>query len=252
MALKPVLEEARERFHGIVAEHQLGGERVKVTIEPLSAKEAIGAPSRQDFALLEGKEVMIEARFKGSFGQAFTDQPHNFTGPLKNVLSLSLNTKDNRAIFVATLNSVTSHLGIVTGVRHCRDKEPEECGSQIAQNILTRFGRIKVGMVGYQPAILENLIRSFGVYNVRCSDLNPNNIGSLKFGSKIWDGRSENIKLIRWCDLLLATSSAIVNNTFDGIREEVISQGKQLIMFGVTGAGVSVLLGLDRVCFFAH
>jgi hypothetical protein len=252
LALKPILDEVKEKLQTILAKHQLGNETVRVTIGPLSVKQAIGSPGRQDFALPEGREVMIEAQFKGSFGQAFTDQPHNFSGLLKDVLSLSLNTNKERAIFVATLNAVTADLGMVSGVRHCRDEEPEKCGPEIAQYILTNFGRVKIGLVGLQSAILENLVSSLGPHNVQCSDLNPKNVGSYKFGVEIWDGRTGNRKLTRWCDLLLVTSSAIVSNTFDGIREEAISRGKRLVMFGVTGAGVSALLGLERLCFFAH
>jgi len=252
LALKPVLEEAREKIQKIITDQRLDDEPVQITVGTLTTKQAIGNPSRQDFALLEGKEVMIEAQFKGSYGQAFTDQPHDFTGLLKDVMSLKLETKDNRAIFVATLNAVAAQLGIATGARHCRDEEPEKCGAEIARYILTNYGRVKVGMVGYQPAILENLVDTFGADNVKCTDLNPKNIGSLKFGAEIWDGRNETEKLIKWCDLLLATSSTIVNNTFDGIRDEAVSQGKRLINFGVTGAGVSALLGLERVCFQAH
>ena len=252
MALKPVLEEARGKFQTIIANHRLGDETVWVTIEPLSTKQAIGSPSRQDFALLEGREVMIEAQFKGSFGQAFTDQPRNFTGSLKDVLNLNLHTNDDRAIFMATLNAVTAHLGMATGVRHCHDEEPEECASQIAQYILTNSGRVKVGLIGLQPAILENLVFTFGGNNVRCTDLNPKNVGSRKYGAEIWDGQTEIKKLIRWCDLPLVTSSTIVNNTFDSIRAEAVSLGKQIVTFGVTGAGISALLGLDRVCFKSH
>ena len=252
MALKPVLEEAREKLQKIIENHRLGDEPVQITIGTLTTKQAIGTPSRQDFALLEGKEVMIEAQFKGSYGQAFTDKPHDFTGLLKDVMSLRLETSDNRAIFVATLNAVAAYLGMVTGVRHCRDEEPEKCGAEIARYILTNCGRVRIGMVGYQPAILENLVGIFGADSVRCTDLNSKNVGLLKFGAEIWDGRNETERLIKWCDLLLFTSSTIVNNTFDSIRAEAVSQGKQLIIFGVTGAGVSALLDLERVCFQAH
>jgi len=252
LVLKPVLEEARDKLQTIIANQRLGDEPVQVTIGTLSARQAIGSPRRKDYALLEGKEVMIEAQFRGSFGQAFTNQPHDFAGLLKDVLKLRLNTNYDRAIFVATLNAVTAHLGMATGVRHCRNKEPEECAAQIAQYVLTNFGRVKIGMVGYQPAILENLATTLGANNVRCTDLNPKNIDSQKFGAEIWDGRSENTKLARWSDILLVTSSTTTNDTFDAIRAEADLQGKRLIIFGVTGAGVSALLGLERVCFQSH
>lgn len=252
MALKPVLEEAKEKFQAIIADNRLGDETVRVTIGPLSARQAIGNPNRQDFPLLEGREVMIEAQFKGSFGQAFTDQPGNFTSSLKNVLNLKLHTSNDRAIFVATLNAVTAHLGMANRVRHCRDEEPEECALQIAQHILTNSGRVTIGLIGLQPAILENLVLTFGGNNVRCTDLNPQNAGSRKYGAEIWDGKTETKELISWCDLPLVTSSTIVNDTFDSIRAEAAAQGKKIVIFGVTGSGISALLGLDRVCFKAH
>jgi uncharacterized protein (DUF4213/DUF364 family) len=252
LALKPVLEEARGKIGKIITDRRFGNEAVQVKIGTLTTKQAIGNPSRRDFALLEGREVMIEAKFKGSYGQAFTDQPHEFSGSLNDVMNMGLETNGNRAAFVATLNAVTAHLRMVTGVRHCRDEEPEKCAAEIARHILTNCGKLKIGMVGYQPAILESLVSTFGADSVRCTDLNPGNVGSLKFGTEIQDGRNETERLISCCQVLLVTSSTIVNNTFDGIRAEAISQGKRLINFGVTGAGTSALLGLDRVCFQAH
>jgi uncharacterized protein (DUF4213/DUF364 family) len=248
----PILDLIKENFSAIVNDRGLGEEDVQIIIAPRSAREAIGNPKREDYALLEGKEVMIEARFRDSCGQAFTDRPQDFYGPLKDVLNLSLDTKNNRAMFTATLNAVSAHLGLATGVRHCRDEEPEECAAEIAKNLLGRFGKIKIGLVGYQPAILEHLIRDFGINKVRCTDLNPKNIGLYKFGVEIWSGRTETGTLITWSDLVLVTSSSLVNNTFDAIHQETISQEKHLIIFGVTGAGACALTGVERLCFNAH
>lgn len=252
MAVKNTLEQAKDKFQRIVADNYLGDEEVLVTVGVLSPKQAIGTPNRQDYALLEGKEVMIEAQFKEGFGQAFTDQPGGFTGHLNDILSLSLATSQERAIFIATLNAVMAHLGMVTWLRHCHDEEPEECARQIAEYILNKFGKVKVGLIGLQPAILEKLVKTFGPANIHCTDLNSKNIGSPKYGAEIWDGRTETSRLISWCDVLLVTSSTIVNNSFDDISKDALKLGKPLIIFGVTGAGVSTLLGLERVCFSAH
>jgi uncharacterized protein (DUF4213/DUF364 family) len=252
LAIRPVLEELAEKLREIIAARRLGDEVVQVSVGTLTAEQAIGRPRRRDFALLEGKEVMIEAAFRGSFGQAFTDRPHDFTGSLNDVLALGLSTSENRAIFIAALNSVTAHLGMARGMRHCRDEEPEECARQIARHISNESGRVRVGMVGLQPAILENLVLTFGAENVRCTDLNPRNKGSRKYGAEIWDGRTWTGRLIGRSDLLLVTSSTMVNNTFDDINKEAVSQGKPLIIFGVTGAGAAALLGLKRLCFQPH
>ena len=106
--------------------------------------------------------------------------------------------------------------------------------------------------MGYQPAILENLINTFSTEKVRCTDLNPKNIGSQRYGAKIWDGGTDTERLISWCDIVLATSSTIVNDTFDGIKAKADAKSKKLIIFGVTGAGVSALLGFERLCFQTH
>ena len=167
-------------------------------------------------------------------------------------MGLSLNMNNNRAIFIATLNAVTARLNLVTRTRHCHDEEPEECASQIAQHIMTDAGNIKVGLIGLQPAILMNLAHTFGIDKVCCTDLNINNIGSRKYGVEIWDARKETEKLIKRCDLALVNGSTIANNTFDEIREMAILKGKRLIIYGVTGAGVSALVGLEILCFQPH
>jgi len=250
--MKPALEEAGEKLRGLVEKHSLADEHVEVTVGTLTTKQAIGTPSRKDYPLLEGREVMIEAQFRDSYGQAFTDRPHDFSGSLRDILSRELTTNDDRAIFVATTNAVLSYLQMVTGVRHCRDEEPEECAAEIAQYILKEIGSVKAGLAGCQPAILENLAKVFGPDNVRCTDMNPNNIGVIKAGVELWDGKTRTSDLIDWCDLLLVTSSTLVNGTFDAIRGEADARNKRLIIFGVTGSGIAALLGLERLCYRAH
>ena len=252
MAMIPILQEVKRDFSKLVSQHQLGKQRVQVTVKTLTPQQAIGNPSRRDFPILEGREVIVEALFKESFGQAFTDRPQSFSGTIDELLNLNLDTSGNRAIFIASLNALTTYLGIATGVRHCRDDEPERCGLQIASELKKRFGDTKIGMIGLQPAILQNLSQSFGAENVRCTDLNPKNIGVNRFGIKIWDGKTDTAKLINWCHLLLATSSSLSNGTFDNIHKEATSAGKHLMLFGVTGAGVCALIGLERICFFGH
>jgi uncharacterized protein (DUF4213/DUF364 family) len=252
LALIPILEEVKERLSEIITAHQLGGESVWVKIGPLPKEQAIGTPGRQDYALLEGQEVMIEAQFRESPGQAFTDQPRTFEGTINDVQRLKMDIPGDRAVFISALNAVTAYLGIATRVRHCRNDEPEQCGRHIAEHILETYGKPRIGMIGYQPAILENLVQSFGTQNVMCSDLNPRNINSTKFGIEIWDGKTQTDNLVARSDLLLVTGSTAANDTLDDIRQNTSSQGKKLIVFGVTGAGVCAFLGLERICPFGH
>lgn len=250
--MKSTIEEVKAKFRRIVAEHNFGDETVEVTIGTLTPRQAIGNPSRRDYPLLKGREVMIEARFRDSVGQAFTDRPSEYRSPLNGILNMALNSNERRAVFTATLNAVTAYLGLAKGIRHCHDEEPEECAREMAQHLLDSYGKVRIGMIGYQPAILENLVDTFGPDNVRCTDFNLKNIGEERHRIIIWDGRTATEKLIGWSDIVLATSSTIVNDTYDGIKTLADSGGKRLIIFGVTGAGVAALFGLERLCFQPH
>ena len=244
--MKQILAELTDKFQSIVAENKLGDEKVRVSIGTLTPQQAIGSPTRQDFPILIGREVMIEASFRDSYGQAFTDRPHEFSGDLRDVLGLSLENNEDRAVFVATLNAVMAYLGMVDRVRHCRNEEPEECAGDIARYILNNYGKVKVGLIGLQPAILEKLALNLGPEKVHCTDLNPKNVNSGKSGVEIWDGGTDTSKLIEWADLLLVTSSTIVNGTFDEIWQGAVARGKRLIIFGVTGAGAASRPVCDR------
>jgi hypothetical protein len=248
----PVLHNARDKLLDIITENDLNRETILVKIGQLTPEDAIGITQRKDFPILEGKEVIVEAGYRDSYGHAFTSYPRNFKGTLEEVISLDLNVSGNRAVFVSTLNAVTAELGFTSGSRHCRNDEPERCGVRLAEEMLNRFGTVKVGLVGLQPAILENLSLTFGSGNVRCTDLNPKNIGAEKYGVEIQDGKQATYQMIRWCRLVLVTSSTMVNGTFDDIRQEARKLKRKLIVFGVSGSGIASLLNIERICPYGH
>ncbi len=250
--MSSILDRVKQEFTELVASRKLGKEAVEVRVKTLTPREAIGSPTRQDYPILTGKEVIVEARFGDCYGQAFTDTPQGFSGTIDDLLALELDSNGKRAIFVAGLNAVTAKLGIAGRVRHCRDEEPEECAGKIAADFNQRFGDSKIGLIGLQPAMLENLSRQFGAENVRCTDMNPKNIGTQKSGVEIWDGKTQTEEIIEWADVLLVTSSTITNGSLDNILAQAKEKGKRIILFGITGAAVCALTGVERVCHFGH
>lgn len=73
-----ILGDTIRRFREIIAPYPYLDEPVSVIARPLTAEEAIGRPEHDDYPLLKGKERMMEARFKGAAGQAYTDRSINF------------------------------------------------------------------------------------------------------------------------------------------------------------------------------
>ena len=142
--------EIKDRFEKIVAEHNLLDETVTIRAKPLTPEEAIGNPESEDFPILKGHERLMQAEFKGSFGQAFTDMHGDFEGTLQDVLYMELNNNFRRAIFISTLNAVMRNLGLIEGSVHCKDHGPEECGLDLVE-FLEGCKISRIALVGFQP-----------------------------------------------------------------------------------------------------
>ena len=242
------LEQTRVEFRKMVEEANLLGTDVSVLAKPLTPEEAIGTPGRRDFPIIIGKERILEATFLESRGHAFTDSAREFTGTVAEVLDMDLTTNQNRAIYVATLNAVLSHLGRVTATVHCKDDDPEKCGVEIANHILERHGRVTVGLIGLNPAIADYIVQAFGADRVHISDLYRDNIGQERFGVEVWDGSDRTEELIEQSDVIVMTGTTLQNGTFDGIWQAIEKHGKTGLVYGVTAAGYCALTGIERIC----
>lgn len=239
-----IYEKLKAELKKIILQNQWGNEEVEIiTTRKLSPEEAIGKPERNDFPLLKGKEVMIEADYKGAKGQAYTDYPGNFKGSLSQVINLKLENNFERAVFIATLNAVLKHLGLIEGTRHCKDQEPALCAEEVVKYISKRFGKPKIAFIGFQPALIESLARHF---LLRVTDLDADNIGKFKCGVLIEDPFYTK-DIISWGDIVLATGSTAVNATIN----EFIGE-KPVVFYGVTVAGIAKIFGYDRFCYCAH
>lgn len=181
----------------------------------------------------------MEADFRGALGQAFTDRFGDYKGTLEEILTMPLENNYRRALFVAALNAVLRHLGLIAGTVHCRDEGPAECAAQVASFIRNRAGIAKVTQVGFQPAIAEALAKPFPF---RLLDLDPDNIGQKKFGILV-EGPEATDEAVEWADLLLVTGTTLTNDTIGRFLS-----GKPVIFYGTTIAGAAYLMGWERFC----
>lgn len=230
----------------LATENQLSLMKVKVNSRALSSQEAIGDPERRDFPLLRGKEVLIQAEVEGGIGQAFTSDPISFSGTVSELLNWKVERFGKQALEVAVLNALCNKLGLANNTIHCLNNEPEECAKKISSFLLEQHGLCNVGIVGYQPAILEHCAQVFGTQRVRITDLNPDNIGQVRYGVQVWDGFSDTHKLIDESDVLLVTGTILVNGT----HEELLSQigDKPYYFYGTTCAGLAAINKMNRLC----
>lgn len=209
---------------------------------PLSPEEAIGITDRKDYPILDGKEVMLQADYKGAIGQAFTSAPAAFQGSLDEILRADPVHDDHaRALFIAALNAVMRYLGLADGTIHCKDDGPERCAEQFIPFLKEKFDGCRILQVGFQPALFAQVAKHF---EMRLLDLNPKNIGKTVHGVEIEDG-AESDEAKNWADVILCTGSTLAN----GSIVEYMDLDCPVFFYGTTLAGAAPLLGLNRACF---
>ena len=237
-------EQLRETLALITAERDLQDETVNVvSARTLKPEESIGNPERKDFPLVKGREVMVEAKFKGAGGQAFTDRPGDFEGSIREVLNLGLADNFERAVFVSSLNAVLRHLDCLSCTVHCKDEEPETCARNLVDYVRQTFGSPKIAFVGLQPAMVDNLARHF---DIRVTDMDPDNLGKSKYGVSI-EPVENTSAVIEWGDVVFATGSTLVNNTY-----RTLIKDRPLVFYGVTVSGIAFLTDCPQYCDQGH
>ncbi len=234
-------EELREALREEIDKHNLSGQNISVKCKALSAAEAIGKPEHDDYAIIKGKEVMVEAVFRGARGQAFTDEFENVDFTVDDLLDIKLNSNRRRSIFISGLNAVFRYLTLCDKTIHCRDAEPVECAQHLSEVIGPRKN---VFLVGHQPRFLEILALK---YIVRVVDMDRDNIGSCIFGVFI-EPPEMTADAIEWCDLIFATGSTVVNGTIAGF----LDQDKPVLFYGVTSSATAGILNLNTYCHCGH
>ena len=236
----------KERFLEVLKRCRIENDTVRVTCRALTPQEAIGETKRKDFPIITGKDVMIQAEYRHSRGQAFTDSPVSFCGPLSEISQMDLvHDSHERGIFIATLNAVMNSVGLCTGTVHCRKDGPEQCAQDMLAFLRSEYPHVKrIALIGYQPSLLEMLKKS--EYDVRVLDLNPVNVGQMRYGVMVEDGsRAYNEVVHSYADLILCTGSTLCNGTIVNYMDLDVD----VLFYGITLAGSAELLGLKRVCF---
>ena len=221
----------KEALRDAIARHHLDERSISLKSRGLTPEEAIGRTARTDYPILNGREVMLQARFGEALGQAFTSAPVDFEGSLADVLELDT-THDPQAagMLVVTLNGVLRAVGEIGNTE------------RYAALVRERFGTPRIALVGFQPALLARLSKEF---SVRVLDLNPEIVGTVRSGVLVEDGMAAYQDVVRgWAELVLCTGSTLCNGSFVNF----LDIGKPVLFFGTSCAGAAHVLGAERFC----
>ena len=234
------MKELKRKIIEIIRKYKIKDELVHIIARPLSSQEAIGNPEHSDYPIQKGREKLMQAEFRGSYGVAFTDMFGNYEGFLYEIINMELENNFTRAIFVSTINAVLKSLGLIDKTSHCKDSAPVDCQKSVVNFLKERFGGLKIFQVGFQPRLVEALSKEF---EFRVTDMDEDNIGKRVNGVMV-EAPEDTERNMEWCDVIFATGSTFVNKTY----RQLIKRDKSTVFYGVTCAGSAYLLGLDRYC----
>jgi hypothetical protein len=232
-------DELKQKAADTFTYHHLLDEMVMVKARALSVQEAIGHPEADDFPIQKGKERLMQAEIHGASGQAFTDRFGDFEGTLKEILDAPFSNNYRRAVFVAALNAALRHLGLIEGTIHCRDQGPKQCADALGEYLQERYGKVKIAQIGFQPRMVEVLASRF---QIRVLDMDPENIGSRKYGAQIESAEAAD-SAVEWADVLVVTGTTLVNGTLPVFLDDT-----PVVFYGTTIAGAAYLMGWERFC----
>jgi len=241
MTIMELYEKLRDALRKEIKRNNLSGQNVSVRCRTLSATEAIGNPQDEDYPIIKGKEIMVEAAFKGGKGQAFTDEFENANYRVEDLLEIELDSNRRRASFISGLNAVFRHLELCDKTVHCKDTEPKECAKNLLETV--KHGN-NVLLVGFQPRFLEILASN---RNVRVVDLDQDNIGR-KVSGVVIEPPEMTVEAITWSDLIFATGSTVVNGTIT----DFLNKDRPVLFYGVTISATAKILNLNTYCHCGH
>ena len=92
---------------------------------------------------------------------------------------------------------------------HCRDQGPAQCAKALADHIQNLYGKVNIGIIGFQPRMVETLAAGFPI---RVLDMDTDNIGKNKIGVVVESPMAAQAAAA-WADLLLVTGTTLVNGT---------------------------------------
>ena len=195
-----------------------------------------GIPSRA--------EHKVQAVFRGTKGQAFTETPREFTGTLREIVERPFDGKCIDSVLIASINAVMGHFGLCRGLCHCGRDMHEACGIRYKGYVANIHKTVNVVIVGYQAFLMRSIGSLDG--HLWTMDRNYDNITKYRNGSVITNsGRENRDSAKKWADLIIITGSSLCNGTI----VQWLDAGDKLLFYGVTIAGVAKLLDLKRLCF---
>lgn len=237
MTIKEVYDQIIFRFSALKGAADLLNEEVFVTGSKQPEKTL--RPADEPPSTVARPEYCVTAELLGVKGEAYTEEPSDFRGTLKEALAIPPTEKGISAITIAALNAAMSYLNLAVGTFPEEEEEKFRYADALCRYVKKEFGTSNLILVGYDGYLVKRFMDE-GL-DFWTMDNDPANITQDLFHHVVVNNAKRNRESsFVWGKYFIVTGSTLCNGTI----LHYLNSNKELLFYGITCAGAATLLEL--------
>ena len=237
MTITELYDQIISAFHRVDGAEALLKEPIAVTAS--EEPERTLRPENEPVSEAARPEYCVTATLLGIKGEAYTEEPENFSGTLEEALRIAPTEKGISAVTVAALNAAMSYLNLAPGTFPEGEEASVLYADQLCRFVKKNFGTDNIVLVGYDGYLVKRFMEEgFSFWTM---DRDPDNITQDRFHHVVVN----NAKRMRessfiWGKYFIVTGSTLCNGTI----LHYLNTDKEVLFYGITCAGAATLLNL--------
>ena len=237
MTVKDLYQQIITAFYGLDGTKDL----LKETVSVSGSKEPERTlrPENEPASSVARPEYCVTATLCGVKGEAYTEEPEDFCGTLKEALEIAPTEKGISAVTIASINAAMNFLGLAPGT-FPEGEEARFCyADALCRYVTEHHGKNNIILVGYDGYLVKRFMDE-GL-EFWTMDMDPANITQNRFHHVVVNNAKRNRESsFVWGKYFVVTGSSLCNGTI----LHYLNSGKELLFYGISCAGVAKLLDL--------
>ena len=237
MTVNELYQQILTGFYGLEGAKALLGETVTVTASKEPEKTL--RPENDPPSTVAHPEYAVTAELCGVKGEAYTEEPEDFTGTLQQALEIPPTEKGISAVTIAALNAAMSLLKKAPGMFPEGEEARVRYADALCRYVTEHFGKENIILVGYDGYLVKRFMDE-GL-DFWTMDRDPDHIAQDRFHHVVVNNAKRNRESsFVWGKYFIVTGSTLCNGTI----LHYLNSGRELLFYGITCAGAATLLNL--------
>ncbi|MBR5930526.1 MAG: hypothetical protein IKZ95_00710 [Lachnospiraceae bacterium] len=210
-----------------------------VSVKKSEEPERTLRPENDPPSTVARPEYCVTATLCGAKGEAYTEEPSDFSGTLQQALEIPPTEKGISAVTVAALNAAVNYLGLAPGAFPKGEEARFSYADALCRYVTEHYGRSNIILVGYDGYLVKRFMDE-GL-DFWTMDRDPDHISQNRFQHVVVNNAKRNRdSSFVWGKYFIVTGSTLCNGTI----LHYLDCGKEVLFYGITCAGAATLLHL--------